>query len=90
MMKLHAKNFEYTGTSRKNAAPFVNIPIPQAVWQQLAYSNEGKGDDVTLTLVFEDVTGDGDGVRPVHADVERRAGRRSRAPSTTTRTARRS
>jgi len=57
MIKLKAKNFDYTGTFAKNATPFVNIPIPQQVWHTLAYSNEGKGDDVTVTLVFEDISG---------------------------------
>jgi hypothetical protein len=57
MVKLHSKNFDYTGTFAKNATPFINIPIPQGVWHTLAYSNEGKGDDVTVTLVFEDVSG---------------------------------
>jgi hypothetical protein len=56
MVKLHAKNFDYLGTFAKNATPFVNLPIPQQVWHTLAYSNEGKGDDVTVTIVFEDVS----------------------------------
>ena len=56
MIKLHSKNFDYTGTFAMNATPFINIPIPQQVWHTLAYSNEGKGDDVTVTLVFEDVS----------------------------------
>ncbi|MCA1662884.1 MAG: hypothetical protein LC659_01160 [Myxococcales bacterium] len=56
MIKLQSKNFDYTGTFAKNATPFINIPIPQQVWHTLAYSNEGTGDDVTVTLVFEDVS----------------------------------
>jgi hypothetical protein len=64
MVKLHAKNFDYTGTFAKNATPFINIPIPQGVWHTLAYSNEGKGDDVTVTLVFEDVTGAATAIGP--------------------------
>jgi hypothetical protein len=56
MVKLHAKNFDYTGTFAKNATPFLNLPIPADVWHTLTYSNEGKGDDVTVTLVFEDVS----------------------------------
>jgi len=56
MVKLHSKNFDYTGTFGKNATPFLNLPIPQQVWHTLAYSNEGKGDDVTVTIVFEDVS----------------------------------
>ena len=57
MVKLHSKNFDYTGTFAKNATPFINLPIPADVWHTLTYSNEGKGDDVTVTLVFEDVVG---------------------------------
>ncbi|MCU1277055.1 MAG: hypothetical protein JWM53_601, partial [bacterium] len=57
MLKLHSKNFDYTGTFAKNATPFINLPIPQQVWHTLAYSNEGQGDDITVTLVFEDATG---------------------------------
>ena len=57
MVKLHAKNFDYTGTFAANASPFLNLPIPQQVWHTLTYSNEGKGDDVTVTLVFEDISG---------------------------------
>ncbi|MDB4971063.1 MAG: hypothetical protein JWN44_6752 [Myxococcales bacterium] len=57
MIKLHSKNFDYTGTFAKNATPFVNIPLPQAVWKTLTYSNGGAGDDVTVTLVFEDISG---------------------------------
>ncbi|MCU1280918.1 MAG: hypothetical protein JWM53_4464, partial [bacterium] len=64
MVKLHSKNFDYTGTFAKNATPFINIPIPQGVWHTLAYSNEGKGDDVTLTLVFADVTGAATAIGP--------------------------
>jgi len=64
MVKLHAKNFDYTGTFAKNATPFTNIPIPQDVWHTLAYSNEGKGDDVTVTLVFEDVSGAATAIGP--------------------------
>jgi len=57
MVKLHSKNFDYTGTFAKNATPFINLPIPEDVWHTLAYSNEGKGDDVAVALVFEDVSG---------------------------------
>ncbi|MGZ3430031.1 MAG: hypothetical protein ACXVCV_25445, partial [Polyangia bacterium] len=64
MVKLHSKNFDYTGTFAKNATPFINLPIPQGVWHTLAYSNEGKGDDVTVTLVFEDVTGAATAIGP--------------------------
>ena len=49
LIKLHSKNFDYTGTFAKNTTttPFINMPIPQDVWHTLAYSNEGKGDDIT-------------------------------------------
>jgi hypothetical protein len=57
MIKLHSKNFDYTGTFAKNATPFVNIPLPQAVWKTLTYANEGTNDDITMTLVFEDISG---------------------------------
>jgi hypothetical protein len=57
MIKLHSKNFDYTGTFAKNATPFVNIPLPQAVWKTLTYANEGTNDDITVTLVFEDISG---------------------------------
>lgn len=54
MIKLHSKTFDYTGTFGANATPFMNIPIPQGVWHTLTYSNGGMGDDVTVTIVFED------------------------------------
>ncbi len=56
MVKLQSKNFVYTGTFAANATPFINLPLPQQVWHTLTYSNEGKGDDVTVTLVFEDIS----------------------------------
>ncbi|HWE27530.1 MAG TPA: hypothetical protein VHB97_05975, partial [Polyangia bacterium] len=56
MIKLHEKNFDYTGTFAKNATPFINLPIPQQVWHTLSYSNEGGNDPVTVTIVFEDST----------------------------------
>ncbi|HEY2745303.1 MAG TPA: hypothetical protein VGL86_11790 [Polyangia bacterium] len=56
MLTLHSKNFDYTGTFAKNATPFVNVPIPADVWHTLTYSNEGKGDDVTVSVVFEDTS----------------------------------
>ena len=54
---LHEKNFDYTGTFAANNASFLNVPIPQSVWHTLTYSNGGMGDDITVTLVFEDVSG---------------------------------
>ncbi len=59
MVKLHSKNFDYTGTFAKQPAvtSFLNLPIPSDVWHTLTYSNEGQGDDITVTLTFEDVTG---------------------------------
>jgi hypothetical protein len=57
MVKLHSKNFDYTGTFATNnpAGTFGDLPIPQQVWHTLTYSNVGQGDPVTVTLVFEDV-----------------------------------
>jgi hypothetical protein len=56
LIKLHSKNFDYSGTFAANASPFLNLPLPQAVWHAVTYSNEGQGDDVTVTLVFSDAT----------------------------------
>ena len=56
MVKLHSKHFDYTGTFSANATPFLNLPIPAAVWNTLAYSNDGAGDSVTVTVVFSDST----------------------------------
>ena len=64
MIKLHSKNFDYTGTFAANATPFVNLPIPADVWHTLTYSNEGKGDDVTVTVVFEDISGAATAIGP--------------------------
>ncbi|HEY2745302.1 MAG TPA: hypothetical protein VGL86_11785, partial [Polyangia bacterium] len=64
MITLHSKNFDYTGTFAKNATPFLNLPIPADVWHTLTYSNEGKGDDITVTLVFEDVSGTATAIGP--------------------------
>jgi hypothetical protein len=51
---LHSKHFDYTGTFKANATPFLNVPLPQAAWKALTFSNEGAGDDIRVTLVFED------------------------------------
>ncbi|MDB4968304.1 MAG: hypothetical protein JWN44_3993 [Myxococcales bacterium] len=57
MLKLHSKNFDYTGTfATNNGASFIDLPIPEQVWHTLSYSNGGKGDPITVTLVFEDVS----------------------------------
>jgi hypothetical protein len=44
------KNFDYKGYFAANKTPFVNVPIPQAAWEQLTFSNGG--DPVTISLVF--------------------------------------
>ncbi len=54
LIKLHEANFDYTGTFAANATPFINIPIPDDVWHTLSYSNNGQGDDVSVSLTFED------------------------------------
>ena len=45
-------NFDYTGTftAPSSMTPFVNLPIPQSVWQALTLSNGGEL--VTITLTF--------------------------------------
>jgi hypothetical protein len=59
LIKLHSNSFDYTGTFKQQqpAKPFMNIPLPQLVWHTLTYSNGGGGDDITVTLVFEDISG---------------------------------
>ncbi len=49
---IHIKeaNFEYKGYFAANKTPFVNVPIPQAAWKAMGYSNAGEA--VTVTLVF--------------------------------------
>ncbi|HEY1815239.1 MAG TPA: hypothetical protein VGG74_22985 [Kofleriaceae bacterium] len=56
MIKLHSKHFDYTGTFGANASPFHNMIVPEAVWNTLTYSNDGAGDDVTVTITFSDAT----------------------------------
>ncbi len=58
LLKLHSNNFDYTGTFAKQptATSFINMPIPADAWHNLTYSNDGKGDDITVTLVFEDIS----------------------------------
>jgi hypothetical protein len=43
--------FVYDGYFASTASPFVHHPIPQSVWDTMAYSNQG--DNVTVSLVFE-------------------------------------
>jgi hypothetical protein len=46
-------NFEYKGYFASNTTgTFVNLPIPASAWNTMAYSNGGKSDPVTVTLVF--------------------------------------
>jgi hypothetical protein len=49
---LKEKNYEFKGYFAENATPFLNLPIPQAAWDAMTFSNAGGGDPVTLTLVF--------------------------------------
>jgi hypothetical protein len=43
-------NYEYKGYFAANAAPFVNLPIPQQAWSTMAFSNGGE--PVTVSVVF--------------------------------------
>jgi hypothetical protein len=47
---LKETNYEYKGYFAANTTPFVNLPIPQAAWDTLGFSNGGEA--VTVTLVF--------------------------------------
>jgi hypothetical protein len=42
--------YEFKGYFAANATPFLNVPIPQAAWSAMAFSNAGEA--VTVTLVF--------------------------------------
>jgi hypothetical protein len=54
LIELRSKHFDYKGTFKANATPFMNLPLPQAAWKTLTFSNEGAGDDITVKVVFED------------------------------------
>jgi hypothetical protein len=43
-------SFEYKGYFAANATPFVNVPIPQAAWTTLGFSNGGEPVAVSLTF----------------------------------------
>ena len=43
-------HFEYKGYFKANTTPFINVPIPQAAWTAMGYSNSGE--PVTVSLVF--------------------------------------
>jgi hypothetical protein len=43
-------NYEYQGYFKANASNFVNLPLPQAIWNQLTLSNAGEDVAVSLTL----------------------------------------
>ena len=43
-------NFEYKGYFAANATPFLNVPIPQAAWTTMGFSNGGE--PVTVSIVF--------------------------------------
>jgi hypothetical protein len=47
---LQENNYEYKGTFAANTTPFTNLPIPQAAWDALSFSNGGE--PVTATLVL--------------------------------------
>jgi len=49
-LHIQEKAFDYQGYFAANKMPFVNLPIPQAAWDTMSYSNGG--DPVTITLVF--------------------------------------
>jgi hypothetical protein len=42
--------YEFKGYFAANATPFLNVPIPEAAWTTMAFSNGGES--VTVTLVF--------------------------------------
>ena len=42
--------FEYVGTFKKTATPFLHHPVPQDVWKRM--SNSNSGEPVTVELVF--------------------------------------
>jgi hypothetical protein len=42
--------FEYVGTFKKTATPFLHHPVPQDAWKKMSYSNGGE--PVTVELVF--------------------------------------
>ncbi len=44
------KNYEYQGYFASNKTPFVNLPIPEAVWTAATLSNGGE--PLVITLVF--------------------------------------
>jgi hypothetical protein len=47
---IQEKSFEYKGYFAANKMPFVNLPIPQAAWTTMGFSNGGE--PVTISLVF--------------------------------------
>jgi hypothetical protein len=55
-------NYEYKGYFQKPADPFQNHPVPQSVWNAIAYSNGGE--DVQVELVFAN-TAEGKAYGPI-------------------------
>jgi hypothetical protein len=49
-LHIQEKGYEYKGYFAANATPFMNLPIPQPVWDALTVSNGG--DPVTISLLF--------------------------------------
>jgi hypothetical protein len=47
---IQEKHFEYKGYFAANAKPFVNLPIPQAAWTALGYSNGKEPVSVSIVL----------------------------------------
>ncbi len=47
---IQEKYFEYKGYFALNKTPFLNLPVPQAAWTTMGYSNGGEA--VTISLVF--------------------------------------
>ncbi len=51
MIHISEANYDYKGYFQANGTPFQNNPIPQAVWNALAYSNGGEKVSVQITLL---------------------------------------
>jgi hypothetical protein len=49
---LKENSYEFRGYFAANATPFLNLPIPQGVWQAATSSNAGGSDTLTLTVIF--------------------------------------
>jgi hypothetical protein len=47
---IQEKHFDYKGYFAANTTPFINVPIPQAAWTAMGYSNGGE--PVSVSVVF--------------------------------------